>query len=35
QIHHRGAMSVLVRQAGLVLPDIYGPTREQMAAMKG
>lgn len=35
QIHHRGAMSVLIRQAGLVLPDIYGPTREQMEAMKG
>lgn len=34
EIHHRGAMSVLVRQAGLVLPDIYGPTREQMAAMR-
>ena len=35
QIHHRGAMSVLIRQAGLILPDIYGPTREQMEAMKG
>jgi uncharacterized damage-inducible protein DinB len=35
EIHHRGAMSVLIRQAGLVLPDIYGPTREQTEAMKG
>jgi uncharacterized damage-inducible protein DinB len=35
EIHHRGAMSVLIRQAGLVLPEIYGPTREQTEAMKG
>lgn len=28
QIHHRGQMTVLMRQAGLPLPDIYGPTRE-------
>jgi uncharacterized damage-inducible protein DinB len=32
QIHHRGQMSVLVRQAGLVLPGVYGPTREEAAA---
>ncbi|MFC5649425.1 DinB family protein [Paenibacillus solisilvae] len=30
QIHHRGQMTVLIRQAGLVPPDIYGPTLEQM-----
>ncbi len=28
QIHHRGQMTVLMRQAGLRVPDIYGPTRE-------
>jgi uncharacterized damage-inducible protein DinB len=33
QIHHRGAMTVLMRQAGLVVPSIYGPNREQSEAM--
>lgn len=28
QAHHRGAMTVLMRQAGLRLPEIYGPTRD-------
>ncbi|NOU92059.1 hypothetical protein GC093_02255 [Paenibacillus sp. LMG 31456] len=28
EIHHRGQMTVLLRQAGLRVPDIYGPTRE-------
>jgi uncharacterized damage-inducible protein DinB len=28
QAHHRGQMTVLMRQAGLRLPDVYGPTRE-------
>ncbi|KUO75111.1 MAG: hypothetical protein APF81_02605 [Desulfosporosinus sp. BRH_c37] len=28
QIHHRGQMTVLMRQAGLKVPGIYGPTRE-------
>ena len=32
QVHHRGQMSVLMRQAGLVPPGIYGPTREEAAA---
>lgn len=26
QSHHRGQMTVLMRQAGLQLPDVYGPT---------
>lgn len=26
QSHHRGQMTVLMRQAGLRLPDVYGPT---------
>ncbi|OAB36018.1 DinB family protein [Paenibacillus glacialis] len=28
QAHHRGQMTVLMRQAGLRVPDVYGPTRE-------
>lgn len=28
QAHHRGQMTVLMRQAGLKVPDIYGPTKE-------
>lgn len=29
QIHHRGEMIVLMRLAGLPVPGIYGPTREE------
>ncbi|MEW6733713.1 MAG: DinB family protein [Acidobacteriota bacterium] len=29
EVHHRGQMSVLMRQAGLVVPGIYGPAREE------
>jgi uncharacterized damage-inducible protein DinB len=32
QCHHRGQITVLIRQAGLVPPGIYGPTREEAAA---
>lgn len=28
QIHHRGQMTVLMRQASLKVPGIYGPSRE-------
>jgi uncharacterized damage-inducible protein DinB len=35
EIHHRGQVSVLLRQAGLVVPSIYGPNREETAAMAG
>jgi uncharacterized damage-inducible protein DinB len=28
-IHHRGQMTVLMRQAGLQVPGIYGPAREE------
>lgn len=31
QVHHRGQMTVLMRQAGLVVPEVYGPTREMWA----
>ncbi len=33
QIHHRGQMTVLMRQAGLKPPGIYGPAREDWASM--
>jgi uncharacterized damage-inducible protein DinB len=33
QIHHRGQMTVLMRQAGLKVPGVYGPAREEWAAM--
>ncbi len=33
QTHHRGQMSVLMRQAGLKVPGAYGPAREDWAAM--
>jgi uncharacterized damage-inducible protein DinB len=32
EVHHRGEMFVLMRQAGLVPPGIYGPTKEGWAA---
>ena len=31
QIHHRGQMTVLMRQAGLQVPGIFGPSREEWA----
>jgi uncharacterized damage-inducible protein DinB len=33
QIHHRGQMTILMRQAGVVVPGIYGPSREETAAI--
>ncbi len=33
QVHHRGQMTVLMRQAGLKVPGIYGPAKEEWAAM--
>ena len=32
QAHHRGQMTVLMRQAGLRVPGIYGPAKEEWAA---
>ena len=32
QTHHRGQMTVLMRQAGLTVPGIYGPAKEEWAA---
>ncbi len=32
QTHHRAQMTVLMRQAGLKVPGLYGPSREEWAA---
>ena len=32
QAHHRGQMTVLMRQAGLKVPGVYGPSKEEWAA---
>lgn len=29
EIHHRGQMTVLMRQAGLPVPGVFGPSREE------
>jgi uncharacterized damage-inducible protein DinB len=31
EAHHRGQMTVLMRQAGLTVPGVYGPAREEWA----
>lgn len=33
QVHHRAQMIVLMRQAGLKVPGLYGPAKEEWAAM--
>ena len=33
QIHHRAQMTVLMRQAGLKVPGVYGPSQEEWATM--
>jgi len=33
QAHHRGQMTILMRQAGLAVPGVYGPAKEEWAAM--
>jgi uncharacterized damage-inducible protein DinB len=33
QAHHRGQATVLMRQAGLKVPGVYGPAREEWSAM--
>lgn len=33
QSHHRGQITVLMRQAGLVVPGVYGPAKEEWAAL--
>ena len=34
QIHHRGQMTILMREAGIVVPGVYGPSREETAAFR-
>ncbi|WCK55721.1 DinB family protein [Aneurinibacillus sp. Ricciae_BoGa-3] len=29
QIHHRGQMTILMRQANLIVPGVYGPAKEE------
>lgn len=33
QTHHRGQLTVLMRAAGLTVPGIYGPSKEEWEAM--
>ena len=33
QIHHRGQMTVLMRQAGLKVPGLFGPAREEWSSL--
>lgn len=33
EAHHRGQLTVLMRQAGLAVPGCYGPSREEWQAM--
>lgn len=35
QTHHRGQMTVLMRQAGLRVPGVYGPSKEEWANFGG
>lgn len=33
-IHHRGQLTILCRLAGSTVPELYGPNREEMAALR-
>lgn len=33
EAHHRGQMTVLMRQAGLTVPGVYGPAKEEWTAI--
>lgn len=33
QAHHRGQLTVLMRQSGLTVPGVYGPSKEEWAQM--
>jgi uncharacterized damage-inducible protein DinB len=35
QTHHRGQMTVLMRQAGLKVPGVYGPSKEEWTNFGG
>jgi len=34
EVHHRGQMTVLMRQAGLKVPGVFGPSKEEWADYK-
>jgi uncharacterized damage-inducible protein DinB len=31
EVHHRGQLTILMRQAGVTVPGVYGPAREEWA----
>ena len=31
QVHHRGQLTILMRQSGLMVPSVYGPAKEDWA----
>jgi uncharacterized damage-inducible protein DinB len=33
QIHHRGQMTILMRQANLIVTGVYGPAKEEWSQM--
>jgi len=33
QAHHRGQLTILMRQAGILVPGIYGPAKEEWQSM--
>ena len=33
EIHHRAQMTVLMRQAGILVPGVYGPSKEEWAKL--
>ena len=33
QIHHRGQLTIMMRQANLKVPGVYGPSREEWSGM--
>ncbi|SDD14943.1 Uncharacterized damage-inducible protein DinB (forms a four-helix bundle) [Paenibacillus sp. UNCCL117] len=33
EVHHRAQMTILMRQAGLKVPGVYGPSKEEWEAM--
>lgn len=34
EIHHRGQLTILMRQAGITVSGLYGPSKEEAAAMR-
>ncbi|HVR38475.1 MAG TPA: DinB family protein [Thermoanaerobaculia bacterium] len=34
EVHHRGQMTVLMRQEGLIVPGVYGPAQQEWSAYR-